>query len=253
MNYNYEKPIKLDLLKKEIQDSSIQTALDYINQSGDFVDIHFKAALSTQDEQTLDAIIDAHDASAPFVGDPQSVEVINRDPDTNGLIISPKWAPDGWHQCLHETEFETSKLNSIHEKDHNGDDLNWSTVKFYDSAMNELTTQNAIDSDCVWSVYDWMPTMDYGIKAGQVSQLVVPENDIYFWAIGLPDVMPKLFADGGINLKFVDARDPIGLSGVAATVLPYNGGVGTNKIRFKFYHPAGLKHRIQLIWEIFRA
>jgi len=182
-----------------------------------------------------------------------SVEVVNKDPDTNGIAFSPKWAPDGWHQCLHETEFETSKLGSIHEKDHNGDDLNWSTVKFYDLAMNELTTQGAIDTDCVWSVYDWMPTMDYAVKAGQVAQLETPADNVYFWAVGLPDVMPKMFADGGINLRFVAPRDPIGLSGVAATVLPYNGGMGTNKIRFKFYHPAGFKHRIQLIWEIFRA
>jgi hypothetical protein len=250
--YNFEKLVKIDLLKKEIDNSEIITALDYISQAGESLSIYFKAELSQGDETILGALVNDHDPSE-YIPDPPQVEVINKDSDTGGMPFSPKWAPDGWHQCLHETEFELSKIGSIHEKDHNGSDLNWSTVKFYDEALNELVTQGACDSDCVWSFYDWMPPMDYAIKAGRVSQLTVPNVDVYFWAIGLPDVSPKIFSNGGINLCFVEARDPIGLSGVSATVLPYMGGIGTNKIRFKFKHPAGFKHRIQIIWEVFRV
>jgi hypothetical protein len=50
-----------DSLKKEIQDSTISVAIDFINTSGDVLDVHFKAALSANDQITLTLIVNNHD------------------------------------------------------------------------------------------------------------------------------------------------------------------------------------------------
>lgn len=47
-------------LQSEIQNSAIVTAIDYINTVGDDCEIWFKAALSSGDEDMLDALITAH-------------------------------------------------------------------------------------------------------------------------------------------------------------------------------------------------
>ena len=52
--------VATDRLTVEIQDSTIITALDYINTSGDDCDIWFKAAISAGDETTLNGIVAAH-------------------------------------------------------------------------------------------------------------------------------------------------------------------------------------------------
>ena len=67
---------KLDgsALKKEIQDSAIVTALDFINISGDVLDVWTKDALSTGDETLLDGIVADH-IGDPVVEPPQIVIV----------------------------------------------------------------------------------------------------------------------------------------------------------------------------------
>lgn len=185
-----------------------------------------------------------------------------RDPDTGGVQISPKWAPPGWLQQRFETEIKTSQLNSIHEKDYTNADIGWSSLKFYDVNGSELTTQGALDTDCVRTDLLWMPTVDCAIKGGYVAQMEVPSDNLYVWALGADidagyGIPPKVFLDGGLNMAYLDARWPIGMDGVSATVLYYThaqlgSGKGTNRLRFIFRHPAGFKHRIQVVLEIFR-
>lgn len=58
-----------DLLTKEIRQSSITTALDYINTAGDVLDIWMKAPLSEDDLSVLGSVIAAHtgvDFDAPL-------------------------------------------------------------------------------------------------------------------------------------------------------------------------------------------
>jgi hypothetical protein len=62
-------------LGAEIQTSAIVTALDYINTSGDDCDVWFKAALSSGDEDILDALIAAH-TGAPSEPVPQEVTLV---------------------------------------------------------------------------------------------------------------------------------------------------------------------------------
>jgi len=59
--YDYTvSPVAIDSLTQQIQQSSITTALDYINILGSAVSIFFKAALSSADKTTLDAVVAAH-------------------------------------------------------------------------------------------------------------------------------------------------------------------------------------------------
>lgn len=183
-------------------------------------------------------------------------EVRQSDPDTLGLSMTPKWAPQGWSQVYHEIEFKTSQLNAIHDKSVSNVDNGYTTAKFYNAAGTELTVQGDLDTDCVMTVIDFMPTHDYAIKSGQVAQITSPTTPVYLWALaplselGMDD---KVFCDGGINLEFVDSKNLVGLDGTAATMLPYMGGIGANKIRFIIRHDAGLKHRIQAILEYYKA
>jgi hypothetical protein len=60
MIYNYTKEINASQLEKEIRQSSITVALDYINSLANDVSIHFKASLSSTEESLLDDIVDNH-------------------------------------------------------------------------------------------------------------------------------------------------------------------------------------------------
>lgn len=192
------------------------------------------------------------------------------DAATGGLKSSPKYSPDGWLQQIFEAEFETSKLNSIHEKDWENNDIGWASLKFFDSAGNELTDQATIDTDCVTTYFDWMPNIDYMIKSGFVAQLSDPNDDLYVWVLGpvLDDIyggVMNVFAEGGINMNFVDTKTYVGLDGVSGSILYKDKivdsqgtetnlpvGSGTNRLRFVVRHSAGKKHRLQAIFNIFK-
>jgi len=255
--YSYEKETNIKNLTREILNSAITIALDYINLTNQNLDIYFKASLSNEEKDLLDNIVDAHDSSIVLAGDPQEVIVVQTDSDTAGIATSPRWAPQGWHQVYHEIEFQTSKLNSIHDHNWQDQDTGYSSTKFYDAQGQELTTQETIDTDCVESHYDFMPTFSIGIKSGKIAQIVTPNVPVYLWAIGAPGILDICFCNGGINLEFVGSKELVGLDGTGATILPYShpqlgDGMGTNKIRFIVRHPAGFKHRIQAIFEYYR-
>lgn len=67
-----------DRLAVEIQQSSIVTALDYIGTTGDDCDIWFKAALSSEDETTLDGIVAAH-SGEPLAQAPAQTVITSQD------------------------------------------------------------------------------------------------------------------------------------------------------------------------------
>jgi hypothetical protein len=194
------------------------------------------------------------------------VSIRQQDKDTGGLATSPKWAPDGWHQQYFETEFETcnSGSDSIHEKSYLNVDLGYSSLKFFklvEGVEVECTDQTDIDANCTRTDLLWMPPFDFFVKSGYVSQKVVPAQNIYVWvlAVDLPDMFggpQAIFANGGINMTFVNERTKSGLDGVAASLLSYSHpqlgpGMGTNRFRFVTRHPIGFKHRIQVVLELF--
>lgn len=188
------------------------------------------------------------------------------DQDTYGLAVTPKFAPDGWHQQAYETEFETcnSGSDSIHEKNWLNEDIGFSSLKFYkvvNGVEVECSDQNDIDTNCIRTDLLWMPDFDYAIKSGWVAQKSVPASNVYVWALGADlDAQyggpQSVFAEGGINMTYVDSRSRVGLDGVSATILYYEHpqlgeGCGTNRVRFVVRHAAGLKHRLQAVFELF--
>lgn len=208
---------------------------------------------------------------------PKKVGLEHVDEETGGLISSPRYAPPGWKQQLFEIEFKCSTLNSIHEKDRDNVDIGWSSLKFYklDNGQEiEMVnpTQAELDLSCVRTDFLWMPGIDYMILSGQAAQIAAPLADVFLWVIGVDlDAAyggPQFtFAEGGINLDYIAARSAVGMKGVAGTILYYDkvvdpvtkqetvigDGKGSNRMRFICRHPAGNKHRLQAIFEIFRA
>ena len=67
MIYNYEKEVSLDLLRRQIESSEIVEPLKGINQSGDMIEVVFENALTLGEETILDAIVMAHDHTAPIL------------------------------------------------------------------------------------------------------------------------------------------------------------------------------------------
>jgi hypothetical protein len=263
ISYIYEKLCNSQKLDIEIRESEITIALSHITTKSEpaETEIFFKSEISTQEKTLLDNIVDIHDPT-PLPDDATKVSVIEKDPETMGLAVSLKFAPDGWKQQLFETELCTSLLNSIHEKNWKNQNIGFSEMKFYNASEEEITEQSVINAECVRTDYLWMPNTDYAIKSGFVTQREVPSENIYVWALGgdIPEIYGgpvAVFAEGGLNMAFVDARFPTGLNGVSASVLNYNHpilgpGAGTNRLRFVFRHPAGFKHKIQIVLEIFR-
>ena len=207
---------------------------------------------------------DVYEASYKAAGELSNKPV---NADTGGFNYTPKFAPEGWYQQRFETEFETSTYNSVHEKDADNNDIGWSVLKFYkaDGAGGEIlcTDQADATANCIRTDLEWMPNIDYMIKGGFVAQFESLDTDVYVWVQGgvLPEVYgipPMTFTEGGINMRYVDAKNATGLDGVAGTVLYYThpqlgSGQGTNKLRFIIRHPVGHKHRLQCIFDIFRA
>jgi len=82
-------------LTREIQQSSIATALDYINTSGDDCDIWFKDALSAGDKTTLDGIVATHSGEPlPATASPVTIAGARFDSDGKQVIV-PTPAPSG--------------------------------------------------------------------------------------------------------------------------------------------------------------
>lgn len=68
--------VSLDRLEKEIRESSIITALDYVNKSGDDCDVWFKDALSSGDQSVLTDLVSAHSGD-PLPETAPSVQLVN--------------------------------------------------------------------------------------------------------------------------------------------------------------------------------
>lgn len=121
-------------LQKEIQASSIVTALDFISTSGDVCAINFKAALSAGDTTTLNAIVAAHQgaplssgasavtidtnnqqiiAGSPVTASGNSSALGNYGSKSVALIINVKNAPTGTSPTLQFTLAEVDPGDGV--------------------------------------------------------------------------------------------------------------------------------------------
>lgn len=177
--------------------------------------------------------------------------------DSDGAIIQrSKVTQTGWSYQLHGIEFETSSLSSLYSKDFSGNDYGFSTLKFYDASNIELTTQESIDAGCVKTIMDWEPTYDYEVIGGIIKQKENPSTDIRMWVIGVPDIGAayggsKCFGSN-INMAFIGLKDGVRMDGRVTKKLSYNATYHTNKLRLILKHDIGIKHKLHLIFELFK-
>lgn len=203
------------------------------------------------------------------------------DPDTGAMSMTNQFAPEGFYQRLHEVEFTTSK-GDLHDKDMFNIDTGWSSVRYYEDISGTETlmvspTQTDLDNDCIRTDYSFMPNVDYMVKSGVILHQdlidVATNGEIYMWgsmldvdaALNAYGIFPIEVLGGGMAMSFVDSRKPVGLKGVNGSMLyhagvmaptgfvPLTAGLGTNRITFIMRHNAGIKHRFQAIFEIFRG
>lgn len=186
----------------------------------------------------------------------KGVDTSPRDID-NALVTRFKAAKAGWNYHMTGFELETSVLSSFYHTDVDGNTLNEGWVKYYDINNTELTTQGACDASCVKTVFTFEPTWDYEIIGGTMKTISAINSDIRVWIIGVPDVPA---ASGGskvmvqhINLRFIDPNNGIVTDGRAAKYMTYNATYHTNKLQFTIKHGAGIKEKIMVAFELFRA
>ena len=248
LNNTLNNKVSVFTLSGEIKSSSIVIAEDHIQVDGDVLDIYMKDSLSTEDNTTLDNIVSNH--VGEFV--PQDV---TRDSD-GSEIIRTKITTSGWSYQLHGVEFETSKLDSIYSKKEDESDYGYTSIKFYDSEGVELTTQASCDLFCVKTVIDWEPNHDYEAIGGMLKLDSVPLSDLRFWVVGVPDV-PAIYGGSkvfvsNVNLKYIGIEEGVRADGRAPKYLIYDPVYHTNKLRLVFTHPAGFRHKLHMIFEIFK-
>lgn len=183
-----------------------------------------------------------------------------RDSDTGAPATSPKYAPTGWYQKVHEFEFTTAKLNSLEDEKLDLTPYNYGIMKFYDAAGTELTTQIDIDNSCVKTVVDWTAIHDIMVMSGAVKQAVKPSTRVKVWGVGAPGIPAafggtQVFVDG-VNMEFVEPGNEVGIKGLVGKILPHDslgGDQYTNTIRFQVWTPdsPGIQHRIQVKIDVF--
>lgn len=186
-----------------------------------------------------------------------NAKIDNTPKDSDGSPLQRvKITTSGWHYQLHGLEFSTSLLTPYSKKD-DGSDYGFTTVKCYDAAGNQLTTQAACDTGAVKTVIDWEPNHDIELIGGMIKQIQAPTEDVRIWVIGVPDVPvqnggSKPFATN-INMKFIGIEEGVKVDGRAPKYLTYSPTYHSSKIRLVFKHPAGLKHSMHMIFELFKA
>jgi len=237
-----------------------------VQKVNDSLVVLFENALLSTEVDPLKAFLQNYLDLLPE--DTTIVEIAQSDEDTDGVKTTVRWAPIGWAQQCFETEFTTSLLDSIHEKNANNEDIGWSSLHFWKLVEGVETKWNPqdqadLDANCVRTDIEWMPDIDYMIKGGFIAQKNKTDENVYFWTQGV--VLPEqfggaqfTFVEGGVNLFFVNDHSRVGVDGVSGTILYYDHpqlgtGMGTNKMRTIVRHPLGHKHRLQMVFEIFRA
>lgn len=193
----------------------------------------------------------------------KGIDLSPRDSD-GSLLQRIKVTTSGWHFQLHGIEFETSKLSSIHSKKVDNTDYGFTTAKFYEDVegvetliTGEDLTQEYLDANCIKTVIDWEATHDLEIIGGTVKQKSIPSEDLRVWVVGVPDVPAEY---GGskpfvinANLSFIGLEEGIKVDGRAPKFMTYSATYHTNKLSLIFRHSAGFKHKLHMIFELFKA
>jgi len=178
--------------------------------------------------------------------------------DVDGAPLQrTKITKTGWHFQLHGLEFCTSGLASGFNEDVDGNDLGFTSLKFYNSSDVELVagTQAELDANCVKTVYDIEIGQDIEVIGGLIEQPALPTTDVRMWVLAIPDLTVAQggsvpFTQGGINLRYISGN--LDLDGKTPKLLPYSATYHTNKFRIIVKHNAGVIHPIHMLFKLFR-
>lgn len=185
-------------------------------------------------------------------------EIDTKEVDTDGRqIIRAAAGKPGWTYLTHPIEFQTSKLNSVYDKDKDGADKGVSSIKFYDVDNVEVTAVEN-ESSITKTVILFKPGYDYELVAGSIQQISTPSSDLRIWVVGgvieYGGVYVKEFC-GGVNMAFFSPEESLKTDGRAAKYMkkdmvgvPYQ----TNQLQIIIKHTAGYQHRLLLVLEYFR-
>lgn len=187
-----------------------------------------------------------------------------QDHDEHGrTIIRSAATRKGWHYQAHSIQFEVNKLNSIYNKDADGNDLGFASIKIYKANGDECTTQTSADVDGVKTIIKWQPDFDFEIISGNIRQVAKETVDSYVYvrlqaATGLAapnDFLPVYFVEGGINLNYIGADEPLKTDGRASKmvkcdtngdffeiIINYEADLLTNENR----------HKMSVVFEIYK-
>jgi hypothetical protein len=184
-----------------------------------------------------------------------SNKLLNPTDNGNSPLTRFKITETGWNYQLHGFAFETCKPNSDDLEDHEGNSLDYVTVKCYKENGEECENDQDAAVNCTKTIMDWMPNFDYEILGGILRQQNLPTEDVKVWVIGVPDI-PQQFGGSKMfvvnaNLKFIGLEEGICVDGRAPKHLQYSPH-NTNKIRVIIKHPTGYFHKIHMTFEIFK-
>lgn len=166
--------------------------------------------------------------------------------------------------------FQTATLNgSMDNTDWEDNDYGDATVTMVD--VNKQATTNPALCKETW--LDWMPPCTFEIAGGwvYVPRILLDQNgdpipldnethaDLDLWeihAVGAPDIPKEL----GGNIHFIANPRLKWLRGQLMDIdamlnpaeMPYNGGIGSNKIRFVIKHPLAAQVQLQVKVTIFK-
>jgi hypothetical protein len=175
--------------------------------------------------------------------------------DTDGAnIVRLKAAKKGWHTEFHVVTFWTSNLNPTYNKNKAGDDLGFTTAKFYDSS-GTLLTDNF--TTCVKSVFTWEASYDFEVVGTKFYQKETPTNAVHMYVIGVPDIPAAYggsvpFSNGGMDLSFIPPFSTVQLDGRVSKLMSYSATYHTNKFEITLKHAEGLGHGLMFIVDLFK-
>lgn len=176
--------------------------------------------------------------------------------DSDGApITKQKIVPEGWSYQLRGFDVSTNMLNGFVSKDAWGNAKSDVSIKHYDAADIEITTQNDM-INCEKSIISFEPAYNYAIVGGLVFQDVDPAQDLWIGVVAAPDV-PKIYGGSvefgaGINLKHIGKTGSVNMDGRAPKILTYDPVNHTSKLHVILTHAAGFSHSFHLLFEIFQ-
>jgi hypothetical protein len=262
-DYQYTIPsLAIDRLSQEIRTSSIVTALDHIDALGSAVDIYFKADLSTTDKSTLDTLVASHSGiplpsniPQPIVQTDTSGSPLNQYDSDKALIVRQKAAQTGWTYSATGFEFQTAVVNSVIALNADGSAKPWITIALYD-ANGVKITDPALAGNAVRTQVDFEPTYDYELIGGEMRITPSLNSDVRFFIIAAPDIPAqyggsKVMAEG-LNIRYLIPGNMFQVDGRVSKRLNYSAVNHASKLRFLFWHAAGVVEQIMITVEHYR-